>query len=360
MNFRRWIKIFMFEAVIALVLSISLVIIIDPFFHFHKPLRSIYYSLEGGYERYQNDGIIRHFNYDAVITGTSMTENFKTSEAEKVFGDKVIKVPFSGGTFKEINDNLSRAFKYNENIKYIIRSLDYTHIIEEDSSMRNDLGRFPYYLYNNEYSDDIFYILNKDAVKFSILCIKNTIKKGSGITSFDEYANWNDDYIFGANSVLGIKDKYVFSNKKESLDVKDIDNLHRNVYQNVVKLAEEHPDTIFYYFFPPYSMAYYGHLIEEGKLESALEAEEMTIELILQQPNIRLFSFNLNRDLVTDLNNYKDTTHYGEWVNSQILEWMKNDVGRITKDNYKEYLHNEREFLMNYDYNQLFNQKMSN
>lgn len=360
MNFRRWTIIFIFEVIIALLLSIGFVIIIDPFFHFHKPLRSVYYYLEGGYERYQNDGIIRHFNYDAIITGTSMTENFKTSEAEKVFGGEIAKVPFSGGTFKEINDNLSRAFKYNEDIKYIIRSLDYTHIIEKDSSMRNDLGRFPYYLYNNEYSDDIFYILNKDAVKFSILCIKNTIKKGSGITSFDEYANWNDDYKYGANNVLKRKERYMFLNKKESLSDEDISDLQENVYQNVVRLAKEHPDTIFYYFFPPYSMAYYGDLMEDGKIESALEAEKMTIELILQQPNIRLFSFNLNKDLVTDLNNYKDTTHYGEWVNSQILEWMKNGVGRITKDNYKEYLHNEREFLMNYDYNQLFNQKMGN
>lgn len=357
MNFRNWIKIFIFEVIVALLISISLVIIIDPFFHFHKPLKHFYYSLEGGYERYQNDGIIRHFKYNAVITGTSMTENFKASEAENIFGGKVVKLPFYGGSFKEINDNLIRTFKHNKNIRYIIRSLDYSYLVQDPEIMRNDLGKFPYYLYNDEYSDDIFYILNKDSVKFSVLCIKNIIKNGSGITSFDEYANWNNEHKFGANSVLGEKKNYLIKKSNQYLSDKDINNLYNNVYYNVVKLAEEHPHTIFYYFFPPYSMAYYGDLMEEGKIEVALKSEEMAIELILRQPNIRLFSFNLNKDLVTDLNNYKDTMHYGEWVNSQILKWMKNDVGRITKENYKQYLHDEREFILNYDYNQLFKQK---
>lgn len=358
MNFKHWIKIFIFEVIIALLLSIGLVIIIDPFFHFHKPIKGLSYSIY--HERYQNDGIVRHFEYDAIITGTSMTENFKTSEAEKIFEGKFIKVPFAGGTFREINDNLSKAFKCNDDIKYVIRSLDYGHIVEKPDSLRTDLGFYPFYLYNDNLIDDFFYIANNDVISLSFKVLNNTLKGNTNTTSFDEYANWNAEYKFGANSVLEQKDIYIVSNKKHILNSQDINNLQNNVYYNVVELAEKHPETTFYYFFPPYSMAYYGDLMEDGKIESALEAEKMTIELILQQPNIRLFSFNLNKDLVTDLNNYKDTTHYGEWVNSQILEWMKNDVGRITKDNYKEYLHNEREFLMNYDYNQLFNQKMGN
>ena len=72
--------------------------------------------------------------------------------------------------------------------------------------------------------------------------------------------------------------------------------------------------------------------------------------MILECPNIKLFSFNLMTDIDTDLNNYKDTTHYGEWINSDMLQYMKNDVGLITKDNYKEYLDKEKEFYLNYPY----------
>lgn len=58
-------------------------------FHYHAPLKFLSYPLVN--ERYQNNGIVRHFDYDSVITGTSMTENFKTSEAQKLFGSDFIK-----------------------------------------------------------------------------------------------------------------------------------------------------------------------------------------------------------------------------------------------------------------------------
>lgn len=52
------------------------VIMVDPFFHYHKPDTATYfYSLDN--ERSQNDGIIKNFKYDAVITGTSLVENFR-------------------------------------------------------------------------------------------------------------------------------------------------------------------------------------------------------------------------------------------------------------------------------------------
>ena len=61
-------------------------------------------------------------------------------------------------------------------------------------------------------------------------------------------------------------------------------------------------------------------------------------------------------DITTDLDNYKDTIHYGEWINSKMLEYMKNDIGLLTKDNYKKYIKDEKKLYLNYPYNDLFNQ----
>lgn len=44
----------------------GLTAVVDPFFHYHKPLECLSYPLNN--ERYQNDGIVKHFDYDAVIT----------------------------------------------------------------------------------------------------------------------------------------------------------------------------------------------------------------------------------------------------------------------------------------------------
>ena len=96
---------------------------VDPFFHFHKPeVFSYYYQLDN--QRSQNDGICKNFDYDTLVTGTSMTENFKTSEVDKIFNCKSVKAPFSGGNYKEINDNIDRALRSNKKLKTVIRCLD--------------------------------------------------------------------------------------------------------------------------------------------------------------------------------------------------------------------------------------------
>ncbi len=93
------------------------VYIIDPYMHFHKPyIGEFFYTLDTDAQRYLNDGIIRHFDYDALITGSSLVENFKTSEIDRVFGVHSVKVPFNGGSYKESNDAVERALRHNPHL----------------------------------------------------------------------------------------------------------------------------------------------------------------------------------------------------------------------------------------------------
>ncbi len=108
----KWFKKCITALFILLIGSVILFWIIDPYFHFHKPFSFVSYRLYD--ERYINDGISRHFDYDAIITGMSMAQNFKTSEADKFLGVKSVKETFSGADYKEISKNLGRALKYNK------------------------------------------------------------------------------------------------------------------------------------------------------------------------------------------------------------------------------------------------------
>lgn len=99
-KYKIWITITLILIVIVFILFASVTIYIDPFFHYHKPLREYHYPINN--ERYQNDGITRNFEYESIITGTSMTQNFKKSEADKIFGSNFIKVPFSGETVRKL------------------------------------------------------------------------------------------------------------------------------------------------------------------------------------------------------------------------------------------------------------------
>ena len=79
---KRWFFSTLVLLTVLLIGTAAMVIFVDPYFHYHKPLSFLSYRIYE--ERYVNDGISRHFTYDAVITGTSMAQNFKTSELQGI------------------------------------------------------------------------------------------------------------------------------------------------------------------------------------------------------------------------------------------------------------------------------------
>lgn len=360
MKSKLWIVGFFICIIAPLAIVASWVIRIDPYFHYHKPNTSGYmYSLYN--QRSQNDGISRNFDYEGLITGTSMTENFKTTEAESIFGCSFIKVPYSGGTYKEMNDNLKVALAHNPDLKIIIRGLDMGKFIEDKDAMREDLGKYPTYLYNENPLDDVQYIFNRDVIFKTVygMAIANDEEGFSpGITPFDAYSNWMASYTFGVNSPTLFPNGIPTTNKSVTqvdLTEDEKELVIGNVRQNVVSLAEANPDVTIYYFFTPYSAAWWQGLINAGTFNKQIEAEQIEIEEILKVDNIKLYSFNNLTEITTDLNNYKDSPHYAEWVNSLMLRYMKDEKYLLTQQNYKEYLQQEKEFYWTFDYDSCFN-----
>ena len=334
MSNRKWIIEFLAVCVILLGGLGAITVIIDPYFHYHKPLDSLQYPISN--ERYQNNGIVKHFEYDAVITGTSMTQNFKTSEFDEIFHVNSVKVPFSGASYKEINDNLTIAVESNPNIKIILRGLDYNRLLDEKNEMRYDMDFYPWYLYDDVPYNDVKYIFNKTVLFQTTLGVLEYTWDGGKTTDFDEYSNWMEYSTFGKETVDATYTRADRIDALEQLSTEDYKNINENVTQNITELADAHPEIDFYLFFTPYSIYYWDSLNQMGILEKQLEAEKYVIELLLLHDNIHLFSFFTEFDMICNLDNYKDIAHYGEDVNSQILLWMSEGKHEITRENYQE------------------------
>ena len=352
-NSKRWFVAFIIVSTLSLMALSSVIIVVDPYFHYHKPLDSLYYELNN--ERSQNDGIIRHFDYDAMIIGTSMAENFKASEVDELFDVNSIKVPFAGGTYKELNDNIANAIEYNSDLKLVIRPLDYAYLMDDADRIRDDLGSYPDYLYDNNPFNDVNYIFNKDILfEICMPMIRDMIDgNDGGITSFDDYENWMDEAEFGADVVLGDRTEYKQPDVIQPFVDEIKDKVEANITQNVVELAKANPDVQFYYYLTPYSIAWWGSQMELGTVERFISSEEYAISLMLECDNIHLYSFNNEFDLTTNLDNYSDECHHGDWINSQILGWLYSGTDQLTEDNYEEYIAVERDFYTNYDYDSL-------
>lgn len=332
----------------------------DPFFHYRSPRPEFFYILEE--QRYQNDGITRHFDYDAVITGTSMTENFSCSEFDRAFGTNSIKVPFSGATYKEIEENLKVSYESGHTPKFVLRGLDYTLLVRDKDELRLDMGEYPEYLTNSNPFDDVKYLLNRDAiVTYTIPMILGYIRgEEGGHTSFDAYSYTASTSTFSKEEALAGRSSFSDPEEIHEVTEEEIRMVTENIEANVLSVAEEHPETTFLYFFPPYSMAYFGGVREEGNLEKELLLKQKAIDMMLEYDNIHIYSFTMETDITADLDRYRDQAHYDEDVSSWIIEKIAEGENgpeaspfRITKDNEEEYLDAEKDLLMNFDYNSL-------
>lgn len=348
-----------FWATIATTLFVMLLfalptIIIDLYFHYHGPLKDYGYTFYR--QRYSNDGIVRNFDYDAYIVGTSMAENFKTSEASEIFGYNFIKVPYSGGYYKELDHLIQRSYMSDNDIHMIIRCLDYSLLAQDKDAEHEEKDplhpkyKAPDYMVNANPFDDVKYVLNKTILFNETYSTYLNIRNEVPTTNFDSYSNWSSAYTFGRETVLGV---YAHSDEiqteKEFTD-DDYKMIKGNVEQNVIATINEHPETTFYLFFSPYSICYWDACHSSGTIRWNVEAERIAIELLLECANVKLYSFTNDFELTCNLDNYKDQAHYGEWVNSDILVRMKNDDNLLTRDNYEKYLDEIYDFYSNYDY----------
>lgn len=353
MTAKKWFVTFTGIFIGILALLVVMVAVLDPFFHYHAPLSSFYYTLDN--ERSQNNGIARNFEFNALITGTSMTENFKTSELDELFGVNSVKMCYSGAMYKEINDNVEVALANND-VDIVVRGLDNFYLIQDKDDLRDDLGEYPEYLYNDNIFDDVYYIFNKGIIVnycFQMIAKKLMGVEG-GITSFDDYSNWMSEASFGAENVLAGRDSFGEPTEEVHLTDEEREMLIANIEQNVVSVARNNPDVTFYYFYTPYSIAKWGGDYEDGTIYREMEAVLITTQMCLEYDNIKLFDFNTNTDVITNLDNYRDSGHYGEWINSWILECMQNGDYQLTEDNYEEMIAEEQEIFLSYDYNSLF------
>lgn len=349
---KKWIAVFLGFFITILLCTGGMTALIDPYFHYHKPLKGLQYRIHN--ERYQNNGIVKNFDYDAIITGTSMTENFKASQFNELFDVKSVKVPFSGASYKEINENLDVAFRYNDNIKVVLRCLDYNAILLDKDWMRYDDSFYPHYLYDEKLYNDVLYWFNKDVFINETLYTLWYTSTGQKTTNFDEYVNWSEKYTYGKDTVENTFQRAEKAGKIEHLSKEERDTIRASIDQNVTSLAKENPNIEFYLFFSPYSIYFFDRLNQNGTLEKQLDAEKYVLELLLPYDNIHMFSFFGETDMICNLDNYKDVGHYGGKVNEHILNWMAEGHDELTLDNYEEYCEKEREFYLNYDYDRLY------
>lgn len=333
---KNFIKSFFLRIFSLMIIIGTIVIFIDPFFHYHKPwfgLKAILTDKE-----YQCIGSLRNFDYDSLIVGSSVAENYYNGWFNEGFGCTAVKAVRSYGATADLCYLLDAAYE-NHNLEYIFYSMD-TSSLAADPIPTYELTGCPMYLYNKNYFDDVEYLYNKGVLFEKIpYMIANSLIGDYDANDSYNWAQWKE---FNQDMALGL-----YIRTPDIAPMKE-----KEYYQNVLdaninlvkKQIENHTETQFKIFFPAYSMLFWDNLYRTGDLEAYLYNMEQAIAAFLPYTNVEIFYFQDKKEIVTNLENYMDTLHFSPEINYYMAEQIIAGNEKLTKDNYKQRLSDMRDF----------------
>ena len=304
-------------------------------------------------EIYCNPGIAKNYDYNAVFLGSSMVENATVAELDDYFNCKTVKLPYSGASSYNHKHILDVCYRSGNTIDKVFWSLDEYAFTTDKDTPRYPL---PEYLYDDNRLNDLSYLLNLDVfyfyiVKSAIGTLQNRneplMRDGSWCADESVYCRENalasTSYPLAARNSLG-KDYYA-------------GKLWDNLIYNVLPFVEAHPETEFYFYMVPYSISYWYMCRQNGKLDAEINIIRTVAETLLQYDNVRFFFFQDEKDIITNLDNYKDHTHFKPAINSYMSAQMACGGNELTAETYLQRIDAFRQYLSDFDYDAFYQEQ---
>ena len=323
---KKFLKQFFTGSGILLLICVLAVIVFDPFFQYHKPLKGLKAVLTD--KEYQCTGSLKTFDYDSVIAGSSVSENYNNGWFDQGFGCKSIKAIRSYGATADLCYLLDIAFEHQD-LKYVFYNLDPSALVA-DAETTYELTGCPMYLYDDNYMNDVEYWLNKGVLMEKIpYLIANSFMGDYDENNSYNWAQWKE---FNSDMILGL---YI---RKPSISEMTPENYYEDILRENLELLTSrisaHPETEFYVFVPPYSMLWWDNIYREGDTEAYLYNMEQAMKTLLSYKNVKLFYFQNDREVITNLENYMDILHFSPEINHYICDSLIEGKHQINSENY--------------------------
>ena len=334
-----------------------LVWVVDPFYHYHVPFSGMPIILEDAV--YQTAGAAKNLEYDSAIIGTSMTENMHSSWFDEEMGWNTMKLSYSGARSNDLKAILESVGQNGGKLRNIVMDInDYQLTVE---SWTKYVER-PEYLYDAHLYNDYKYLYNHDVVVRSIeRCVDGLAGRPDNV---DSAYTWEEEELFGktiaCNTCKEQREKLVLENGTYQTAGKTSDQLPGKLkicqenLDNVLPFIEANPDTEIHIFVPPYSMLYWEEKVLSGTLEDMMAVYAYAIKTLLNYDNVKVYYFQDEKDIITNLDNYRDSCHHKPEYNRYIFECIGDGKKMITLEDYEEKLTAMYEYVVSYPYDQLW------
>ena len=342
---KRWLAGFLGIFLAGLAGCMALVIWVDPFFQYHKPLAWFPYLVDNQVN--QNPGLAKHMDYDGILIGSSMTASFNTDWFEELMGMKTQKLSYNGSYPKDLSNIMQLVFDAKgDQVKAVYMAVDQSTFSADPEETKFSVTD---YLYDDNVFNDVPYLLNKDVLLDYILRPLADRKDASDWAEL--YKPWWTDEYYNKANVLMYYEAAEEKQEEEALAADYFkDAVEENLQKNILPYIEAHPETEFYIFYPPYSILFWNDVTREKELEAVIGRLEYMTERLLNYENVHVFNFLGKEDIICNLNNYADYMHYHKNVCRYITECFATGENELHPENYGQAFDEIRTLAMSYNY----------
>ena len=297
----------------------------DPFYQYHGPLfglKQVLFDREN-----QVIGSIRNLEYDSVLLGSSEAENFDSSFLDETYGCHTLKVIRASGSTADLLYYLGKAHE-KQQLDHVFWCMDlFSLTAPTEITVCSQYS--PGYLFTETILDDFSYLFNKDILMKKVPLM---LAYGAADINTNGHAyDWSDDKDFSAAGAMRAYDKP--DTVSENVPVEQ----YRDAVSKNLELVREelsaHPDTKYTVFFPPYSLLWWDSNYVNGTGEEYIYVLEQILPVLLSYPNVSVYYFGADREIVCNLDNYMDQVHYSPAISQYMLDCMAEDVYRVTEKN---------------------------
>lgn len=334
---------------------------------FHKPyFRKLGFSSD---MRVQNKAIIRDYDFDSYILGSSMMENTSAKEANNLLGDKWVNISMSGSRFAERAVILDYMFNI-KNPKNIIYSIDLEFLLDISPKLKRNFGQI--YTKNDIFLLDFYF--QKDILKCAITwsesskCIgyddlENLIKwkrrKLKAIKLYGGFDNWIK-YKKQGNPTVARVLKELKNHTDTPLNNKTINiDISKNklyIKKYLLDYIVKNPQTNFHLVFTTYSRLFYkvnthpigGSMDSREKFEKLRAILKWLVVECKDLPNVKIYGFD-DTSYSDNIANYRDITHHNIDMNSTYLMSIKQNAHILTTNNIDSFLSTMEQKIKDYD-----------
>lgn len=314
---KRWTAAVLALLLVLLALCALAVYLVDPFEHYRESAILPLYDQES----YNNPGIAKNYDYNAVILGTSMVEMSHPSVIDECFGVSSVKLPMRGSHTAQMGWQLAHVLDTHE-LKLAILAVDAYSLMGPPDDMEEIYD----YLWNDSVLDDVGYLLNLDVLLVRVPRMLRNLGRSTA-TKRDDMYQWTD-VTFSAQSVF---DSFSFQPQREMTDPDyRLERSTENIRRHIETYVAAHPETTFKIYMPPYSVAYWYVMTRGGLSEQQYRSRARVCELLLDYPNVEIYDYSSRLEWITDLDNYFDYSHHSGDISDAIMCAMAAGENRVT------------------------------